>query len=33
MLEKLQIKYEFKGFEERNDFLHRNFSRVELDFE
>ncbi len=31
-LEKFEIKYCFKGFDERNNFLHRNFSRFEMDF-
>jgi hypothetical protein len=33
LLEIFQIKYEFEGLEKRNSFLHRNFSRFELDFE
>jgi hypothetical protein len=33
MLEIFQIKYEFEGFDERNNFLHINFFRFELDFE
>jgi hypothetical protein len=33
LLEKSQIKYGIEGFEERNNFLHRNFFRFELDFE
>jgi hypothetical protein len=32
MLEKFEIKYGFEGFDERNNFLHMNFSRFELDF-
>jgi hypothetical protein len=31
-LEKFEIKYCFKGFDERNKFLHRNLSRFEMDF-
>jgi hypothetical protein len=26
-------KYDFEGFDERNNFLHRNFFRFEVDFE
>jgi hypothetical protein len=33
LLEKSQIKYGIEGFEERNNFLHRNFFRFKLDFE
>jgi hypothetical protein len=33
LLENFQIKYEFEGLEKRNNFLHKNFSRFELDFE
>jgi hypothetical protein len=33
MLKKFKIKYEIEGFEERNNFLHRNFFRFEFDFE
>jgi hypothetical protein len=29
---KNEIKYRFEGFDERNNFLHRNFSRFEMDF-
>ncbi len=29
---KFEIKYCFKGFDERNNFLHRNLSRFEMDF-
>jgi hypothetical protein len=32
VLEKIQIKYEFDGFEERNNFLHINFFRFEVNF-
>jgi hypothetical protein len=28
-----EIKYCYEGFEERNNFLHRNFSRLKMDFE
>jgi hypothetical protein len=31
-LEKFEIKYCFKGFDERNNFLHRNLSRFQMDF-
>jgi hypothetical protein len=31
--QKIEIKYDFEGFEERNNFLHRDFFRFELDFE
>jgi hypothetical protein len=31
-LEKFKIKYCFEGFDERNNFLHRNVSRFEMDF-
>jgi hypothetical protein len=31
--EKIQIKYGIEGFEERDNFLHRNFLGFELDFE
>jgi hypothetical protein len=30
-LEKFEIKYGYEGFEERNNFIHRNFYRFELD--
>jgi hypothetical protein len=30
---KTKIKYSFDGFEERNNFLHRNFFNFEMDFE
>jgi hypothetical protein len=33
LLEKFKIKYGYEGFEDRNNFLHRNFSRFEMDFE
>jgi hypothetical protein len=29
--QKFEIKYGFEGFDERNNFLHRNVSRVEMD--
>jgi hypothetical protein len=32
MLENFQIKYKIEGFEERNNFLHINFFRFEIDF-
>jgi hypothetical protein len=32
-VEIFEIKYGCYGFEERNNFLHRNFSRFEMDFE
>jgi hypothetical protein len=32
-VKKIELKYGFEGFEERNDFLHRNFFRFEVDFE
>jgi hypothetical protein len=31
-LEKIEIKYFFEGFDERNNFLHRNLSKFEMDF-
>jgi hypothetical protein len=31
-LENFEIKYGCEGFEERNSFLHRNFSRFRMDF-
>jgi hypothetical protein len=27
-----EIKYSWEGFEERNNFLHRNFFKFKLDF-
>jgi hypothetical protein len=33
VLQKFEIKYVFGGFDERNNFLHMNFSRFEMDFE
>jgi hypothetical protein len=33
LLEKFQIKYGMEGFEERDNFLHRNFFGFELNFE
>jgi hypothetical protein len=33
VLENFQVKYRFEGFEERNNFLHRNFFRFKLYFE
>jgi hypothetical protein len=33
MLEKIEIKYSFEGFEERNNFIYRNFLIFEVDFE
>jgi hypothetical protein len=32
VLENFQIKYGMEGFEERDNFLHRNFFRFELGF-
>jgi hypothetical protein len=32
-IKKIEIKYGFEGFGERNNFLHMNFSRFEMDFE
>jgi hypothetical protein len=32
-LEKFERKYDFEWFEERNNFLHRNFFRFEVNFE
>jgi hypothetical protein len=32
-IQKFEIKYGCEGFEERNNFLHRNFFRFEIDFE
>jgi hypothetical protein len=32
-LDKFEIKYDFEGFEERNNFIHRNFFRFGTDFE
>jgi hypothetical protein len=29
---KIEIKYGFEGFEERNNFLHRKFFIFEMDF-
>jgi hypothetical protein len=29
----IQIKYGIKVFEERNNFLHRNFSKLGIEFE
>jgi hypothetical protein len=31
-IEKIEIKYCFEGFDERNNFLHRNLSKFEMDF-
>jgi hypothetical protein len=33
VLENFQVKYGIEGFEERDNFIHRNFFRFELDFE
>jgi hypothetical protein len=33
MIGKIEIKYSFEGFEEENNFLHRNFFRFEIYFE
>jgi hypothetical protein len=32
-IKKFEIKYGFEGFEERNNFIHMNFSIIEMDFE
>jgi hypothetical protein len=32
-IENFQIKYITEGFEERDNFLHRNFFRFEVDME
>jgi hypothetical protein len=32
-LEIFEIKYGFEGFEDRKNFLHRNFIRFEVGFE
>jgi hypothetical protein len=31
-LENFEIKYGFEGFDERNNFIPRNFSKFEMDF-
>jgi hypothetical protein len=33
LLQKIEIKYGFEGFDERNNFPYRNFSRFEMEFE
>jgi hypothetical protein len=33
VLENFQIKFEFEGFEERNNFIHINFFKFEVIFE
>jgi hypothetical protein len=33
LLRKIEIKYDFEGFEEVNNSLHRNFFRIRVDFE
>jgi hypothetical protein len=33
VLENFEIKYEFERFEERNNFLHRNLFKFEVNFE
>jgi hypothetical protein len=33
LLKNFQIKYGIEGFEERNNFLDRNFFKFEADFE
>jgi hypothetical protein len=33
VLESFQIKYGIEGIEERNNFIHRNFFRFDVDFE
>jgi hypothetical protein len=30
--ENLELKYGFERFDERNNFIHRNFSRFKMDF-
>jgi hypothetical protein len=32
-LENFQIKYGFEGFDDRNNFLYRNFLKFEMEFE
>jgi hypothetical protein len=32
VVKKFEIKYGYEGFEERNNFLHQNFFRFEMDF-
>jgi hypothetical protein len=32
-LKKIETKYGYEGFEEGNNFLHRNFFRCEMDLE
>jgi hypothetical protein len=32
-IKKFEIKYGVEGFEERNNFIHMNFSIIEMDFE
>jgi hypothetical protein len=32
-VQKIEIKYGFEGFDERNNFLLRNFLKFEVDFE
>jgi hypothetical protein len=31
-IKNFEIKYGFEGFDEVNNFIHRNFSRFEMDF-
>jgi hypothetical protein len=31
-LKKIEIKYDFEGFEERNNLRHRNFFKSEVEF-
>jgi hypothetical protein len=31
-LKKIEINIFFEGFDERNNFLHRNFSKFEMNF-
>jgi hypothetical protein len=31
--ENFEIKYDFEGFDERNNFLHKNVFKFEVDFE
>jgi hypothetical protein len=32
-LKKVEMKYDFEGFAQRGNFLHRNFFRFEMSFE
>jgi hypothetical protein len=31
-VKQFEIKYDFEGFEERDNFMHSNFFRFEMDF-